>query len=560
MAQNFLDEETVKKVIRQVEFYSVIVISQKMAFSGKLRKRRWVYPLWKRVGRVCELAKPEEVIEQIDVRTIAASPLEYRVKLEDVGAFSWSAWQGNVNSVRLPRHVADKRMFCGTALVEFSSEEDAANIVKQNLVYEDIDDLWLFRKDFDVERANEEKEVEHNHPRNGPNSKNNLKPELEESLVEALQNRMVIINRLLKASAPETESNNDTTKDNVEVTDEKVPEDIKDEDNNENVEKGDEKNAEDGSGETDVQNPEVGERSMDSPTEDDEQAPAKEKLSVAACRDNKDIVMREDLKSVFQKFESGYIRLENEGAAQKARAAGVLAEEGGLAVKNFIASLDPVTGDAEREYWSMFRNNQQDRRRDFKGNRGRGGKYNRGGKQSRGRGKHLVQVYPPGLGCLAGIHYHRISTSDTYRDKSKPVSSLTFLNSKYCRPSPAEAQANCHAFGRVLPEAREAWSVRALIFGVGLLLRCFRQLSARTCYPALMGTITGNIEVPFLALSPNAHTPDMDQPLSRRLTQPRTAFNGKQPNPWNIPAPVWRRATRGAKPSHRALGKITRYP
>lgn len=42
--------------------------------------------------------------------------------------------------------------------------------------------------------------------------------------------------------------------------------------------------------------------------------------------------------------ESGYIRFENEEAAQKARAAGVLAEEGGLAVKNFIAALDPVTG------------------------------------------------------------------------------------------------------------------------------------------------------------------------------------------------------------------------
>lgn len=42
--------------------------------------------------------------------------------------------------------------------------------------------------------------------------------------------------------------------------------------------------------------------------------------------------------------ESGYIRFESEGAAQKARAAGVLAEEGGLAVKNFIAVLDPVTG------------------------------------------------------------------------------------------------------------------------------------------------------------------------------------------------------------------------
>lgn len=40
-----------------------------------------------------------------------------------------------VNSVRLPRHVADKRLFCGTALVEFSTQEEAEKILGQNLVY-----------------------------------------------------------------------------------------------------------------------------------------------------------------------------------------------------------------------------------------------------------------------------------------------------------------------------------------------------------------------------------------------------------------------------------------
>lgn len=42
--------------------------------------------------------------------------------------------------------------------------------------------------------------------------------------------------------------------------------------------------------------------------------------------------------------DSGYIRFEAPEGAQKARAAAVLAKEGGLIVKNFIAILEPVTG------------------------------------------------------------------------------------------------------------------------------------------------------------------------------------------------------------------------
>ena len=46
-----------------------------------------VFNAGKKVGRAKELLEPDEVIEQVDSRTIAASPLPYNVKLEDVESF-----------------------------------------------------------------------------------------------------------------------------------------------------------------------------------------------------------------------------------------------------------------------------------------------------------------------------------------------------------------------------------------------------------------------------------------------------------------------------------------
>lgn len=37
--------------------------------------------------------------------------------------------------MRLPRHIANKKHFCGTALVEFSEEEESQSIMNNALVF-----------------------------------------------------------------------------------------------------------------------------------------------------------------------------------------------------------------------------------------------------------------------------------------------------------------------------------------------------------------------------------------------------------------------------------------
>lgn len=78
-------------------------------------------------------------------------------------------------------------------------------------------------------------------------------------------------------------------------------------------------------------------------------------------------ILREDLKEAFKKFgtvrfvdfsmgdDSGYLRFEDPKAADEARVSAVLADEGGLIVKDHIVTVEALTGKAEKDYWNKIR-------------------------------------------------------------------------------------------------------------------------------------------------------------------------------------------------------------
>ncbi|GMH12425.1 hypothetical protein Nepgr_014266 [Nepenthes gracilis] len=458
-----LDEETSKKVLRQVEFYfsdsnlprdrflkqtisesedGMVSLSLICSFSrmrnhlnlGEVKPDEIpedtvnavaetlrssislkVSDDGKKVGRTMELAKPEELIEQLDSRTIAVSPLPYDVKLEDVESFFTQF--AKVNSVRLPRHAYSKKVFCGTALVEFSTEEDAEKIMEQSMVYAGVDLEFKPKKDFVAEREKLVSKFEKTEAGSKQEAEEKPVDEFEKtdadskhkSSEEADYPKGLIVAFTLKSVSSGSKQNGSHGPVNNEVGASKINDgesvgNVSQETNkvsengrNDGAEKnaGEEESKEkdnDGSGPGNEEGKEAkGDEKSSDGANDGAKAVSEEKSKIAAFKDNMDTVLREDLKAVFGKYgtvkfvdfkmgaDSGYIRFEEPEAAQKARAFAVLSEEGGLIVKNYIAALEPVTGEAEKEYW-RFRENS-------KGNKGRGGKHERGGKRSWGRGK-----------------------------------------------------------------------------------------------------------------------------------------------------------------------------
>ncbi|KAI3889000.1 hypothetical protein MKX03_014048 [Papaver bracteatum] len=417
MATRSLDEETQKKIIRQVEFYfsdsniprdgflkktieesedglvSLALICSfarmrlHLGLGGELKPEdvsedtlKAVYETLKKtstflkfsedgkkVGRRTGLPKPE-VVHQIDERTVAVSPLEHDVTREDLETFF--SQYGKVNSVRLPKHVGDKKVFCGTGLVEFSSDEDAANVLKQSLSYAGTELELKPKKDYDVEREEMEVELEKTRALRESKDNTNSEPDYPKGLIISF--------KLKNISAGG--SGEDTAI--PEATDGEVPEGQKASENPEEAEK------ETSAMETDNDKNTGEGKSKEKSDEDGNQENVKKTTVGGPGSDDEDIVTREDMKSTFGKFgtvkyvdytrgaESGYIRFEDPEGAQKARAAAVLVE-GGLVVKrNYTASLEAVTGDAEKEYWGLLRGSQVNRRQGDKG--GRGGRNFRG--------------------------------------------------------------------------------------------------------------------------------------------------------------------------------------
>ncbi|KAG8082540.1 hypothetical protein GUJ93_ZPchr0014g47506 [Zizania palustris] len=276
----------------------------------------------KKVGRAIELSKIDEIMEQVDSRTIAASPFPYNVKLEDVQSFF--ALHGKVNSVRLPRHITDKRHFCGTALVEFAEEEEAEASLKNSLVFAGADLEIKPKKEFDAEREVKKEAYEKLQP-----TRNGHDEGYPKGLIVAFELKKILVDGGMTQNGGDKVVDTDDTKKSEGVHEENPENSAIREELSDDAEK----------------LKEAATGAIAEPVNKDE-----------SPSENADPISRENIKEVFGKFgtvryvdfsigdDSGYIRFEDSNAAEKARAFAALADEGGLLMKGHLVTLEPVSG------------------------------------------------------------------------------------------------------------------------------------------------------------------------------------------------------------------------
>jgi lupus La protein len=338
----------------------------------------------KKISRASELLKPDEIIEQVDSRTVAASPLPYNVKLEDVQSFF--SQYAKVNSVRLPRHIANKKHFCGTALVEFSEEEEAKKVLENSLVFAGANLEIRPKKEFDAEQEYKKEEHKKAHPVKDSQDEGYPKGLIVAfKLEKAMADSVVQQNSVDKVddSATKLETSSSTVNPSGEASEDKIAEssDSNEEKSSENMTKEKEVNISEATESEKC----IGDALVES-----------EKHGDSESGNLKNPISREDLKAALNKFgtvryvdfsigdDSGYLRFEDSKAAEKARMAAVLADEGGLIIKDHIITLEPVTGEAEKDYWSTIRGIQE-KYKDNRSYKGRAAKNYRGGKQFSGK-------------------------------------------------------------------------------------------------------------------------------------------------------------------------------